>query len=67
MAKVKTIVVFHDLVDETLRQIGDVFECSQERADVLNQKGLVQILESEKKEAKIAPTENKVVKPNKTK
>lgn len=67
MAKVKTIVVFHDLVDETLRQVGDIFECTQERANVLNEKGLVQVIEAEKKEAKIAPTETKVVKPNKTK
>lgn len=67
MAKVKAIMIFHDLVDEKLRQQGDVFECSQERADMLNEKALVEILESDKKVVKEEPSENKAIKPSKLK
>ena len=67
MAKVKAVMIFHDLVDEKLRQQGDIFECSQERADMLNEKGLVEVLEADKKVSKVEPTENKAIKPSKTK
>ena len=67
MAKVKAVMIFHDLVDEKLRQQGDIFECSQERADMLNERGLVEVLEADKKVAKVEPTENKAIKPSKTK
>lgn len=67
MAKVKAKVIFHDLVEEKLRQAGDEFECTQDRADSLNEKGLIFIIEADKKQAKVEPTENKAIKPSKTK
>lgn len=49
MAKVRVISVFHDLETNDLRQGGDIFECSNQRADALNAKKLVEILELDKK------------------
>lgn len=67
MAKVKAIMIFHDLVEEKLRSQGEEFECTQARADVLNEKGLVVVLEADKVVEKIEPTKNKAVKPSHTK
>lgn len=44
MAKVKVLTIFHDLETNALRNAGDVFECSDARADILNQKKLVSII-----------------------
>jgi hypothetical protein len=60
MAKVKVITIFHDLETNLLRQVGDEFECLDARADVLNQKNLVQILE---KDSPVKAKEDKAEKP----
>jgi hypothetical protein len=60
MAKVKVLSVFHDLETNALRSGGDVFECSNERADALNQKNLVEVLE---KDSPIKAKEDKAEKP----
>lgn len=48
MAKVKAIKLFSDIEETLVRQDGDVWECSNERADYLNSKNLVIILETDK-------------------
>lgn len=48
MAKVQAIKTFADKEVTKTRVDGDVWECSQERADFLNNKNLVNILESDK-------------------
>lgn len=60
MAKVKVLSIFHDLETNALRNAGDVFECTDARADVLNGKKLVAILE---KDSPIKPKEDKAEKP----
>lgn len=60
MAKVQVISVFHDLETNDLRNTGDIFECSDVRADLLNEKRLVVILE---KDAPTKPKEDKAEKP----
>jgi hypothetical protein len=60
MAKVKVLTIFHDLETNALRQAGDIFECSDARADVLNSKKLVEVLE---KSAPIKADKDKADKP----
>jgi hypothetical protein len=60
MAKVKVLSIFHDLETNALRQAGDIFECSDARADVLNSKKLVEVLE---KSSPIKPEKDKSEKP----
>jgi hypothetical protein len=60
MAKVKVLSIFHDLETNALRSAGDVFECTDARADVLNGKKLVAILE---KTAPIKAESDKSEKP----
>lgn len=60
MAKVKVLSIFHDLETNSLRSAGDIFECTDARADVLNGKKLVAILE---KDSPIKPKEDKAEKP----
>lgn len=50
MAKVQAIKTFADKEVTKTRVDGDVWECSQERADFLNGKNLVNILETDKLE-----------------
>lgn len=68
MAKVKAVMIFHDLMEEKLRKQGEEFECTQARADVLNEKGLVVVLEADQIEhPKEVPAKNKAIKPSSTK
>jgi hypothetical protein len=60
MAKVKVLSIFHDLETNALRQAGDIFECSDARADVLNNKKLVEVLE---KSAPVKAEKDKADKP----
>jgi hypothetical protein len=60
MAKVKVLSIFHDLDTNALRQAGDIFECTDTRADALNEKNLVQIIE---KDSPIKAKEDKAEKP----
>lgn len=64
MAKVIVKTLFHDLQDNKLRNAGEEFNCSDERANELNGKGLVSILSLDKqaKVESINPTEDKAVK-----
>lgn len=59
MAKVKVLSIFHDLETNALRNAGDIFECSDVRADVLNGKKLVEILEKDV----VRPEKDKADKP----
>jgi hypothetical protein len=61
MAKVKCIVLFHDLVDNVIRNVGDEWECEKSRADVLNERALVHIISIDEV---VTPSENKVLKPS---
>jgi hypothetical protein len=61
MVTVKCIVMFHDLQDEVMRNVGDEWKCSKERGDVLNARNLVHIIQDD---AIVQPQENKAVKPN---
>lgn len=47
MAKVQVLTIFHDLETNSLRNAGDIFECTDARADVLNGKKLAVILEKD--------------------
>lgn len=60
MAKVKVLSIFHDLETNALRNAGDIFECSDARADVLNGKKLVEVLS---KDSPIKAKEDKAEKP----
>jgi hypothetical protein len=60
MAKVKVLSIFHDLETNALRQAGDIFECSDARADILNGNKLVAVLE---KSAPIKADNDKAEKP----
>ena len=44
MAKVKVKTIFHDLDTNKLRNQGDEFECSNERANYLNGRNLVSVI-----------------------
>lgn len=48
MAKVQAIKFFGDIEATKNRVDGEIWECSQQRADILNAKNLVIILESDK-------------------
>lgn len=61
MAKVKVKSIFHDIQESKLRQAGDIFECSNDRADVLNNRGLVHVLE---RDEVIKPEKDKADKPS---
>jgi len=61
MAKVKVKSVFHDLLENKLRAEGDVFECTNERANALNEKNLVDVLELDKQ---VEETRSKDIKPS---
>lgn len=50
MAKVQAIKIFADKEVTKTRTDGEIWECSQERADFLNSKNLVNILETDKLE-----------------
>ena len=60
MAKVKVKSIFHDIEENKLRQAGDIFECTNVRADVLNNRGLVFVLE---KDEEVKPEKDKADKP----
>lgn len=60
MAKVKVLSIFHDLETNMLRQPGDILECTNARADVLNQKNLAEIIQ---KDSEVKPKEDKSEKP----
>lgn len=64
MAKVIVKTLFHDLQGNKLRNQGEEFECSDERANELNSKGLISILSLDKvaKVESVTPTEDKAVK-----
>jgi hypothetical protein len=47
MAKVQVLTIFRDLETNSLHNAGDIFECTDARADVLNGKRLVIILEKD--------------------
>lgn len=65
MAKVKVKMLFHDLLENKLRNQGEEFECSDIRADELNGKGLISILSTDKstKVDSITPSQDKAIKP----
>ena len=48
--KVKSIIKFDDLEENVKREIGDVFECSKERADYLLKNNAIEIVEDVKEE-----------------
>jgi hypothetical protein len=60
MAKVQVLTIFHDLETNSLRNAGDIFECTDARADVLNGKKLAVILE---KDVTIKAEKDKAEKP----
>ena len=69
--KVRAIINFNDLKENTRRQIGDVFECDEERAKHLLEHKAVEIVEEpikiEKEDIEvIAETVNKTTKKKKT-
>lgn len=59
MAKVKVLSIFHDLETNALRNAGDIFECTDARADSLNAKKLVEVLEKDA----VRPEKDKSEKP----
>lgn len=65
MAKVKVKMLFHDLIENKLRNQGEEFDCSDIRANELNDKGLVSILSLDKsaKVESVTPLEDKAIKP----
>lgn len=65
MAKVKVKMLFHDLIENKLRNQGEEFYCSDDRANELNEKGLISILSLDKsaKVESVTPLEDKAVKP----
>lgn len=60
MVKVKCIVMFHDLVENVMRNPGEEFSCEKERGDMLNARNLVHIVQIEEV---VKPEENKAEKP----
>ena len=65
--KVKAIINFNDLEKDVHRNVGDVFEVSQERADFLLEHNAIEIVVEEPINVVINAEEvkNKVVKPKK--
>ena len=63
--KVKAIISFNDLEENKHRNIGDVFECSQERCDYLLKHNAIEIVK-EPKEEKVEE-EVKIEEPKKSK
>jgi hypothetical protein len=61
MVTVKCILLFHDLVENVMRNPGDEWKVDKERGDLLNARNFVQIIASDDV---IQPEENKVVKPS---
>ena len=60
MVTVKCILLFHDLVENTMRNPGDEWKCEKERGDLLNARNFVQIIADDEV---VQPAENKVLKP----
>ena len=50
MVKVKALINFKDLEKNVSRLVGDIFECSEERADFLLSKKAVEIVEEAKED-----------------
>ena len=67
MAKVKCVQHFFDMEVNHPRLVEDDFETSNDRAKLLESKGLVIIVEMEEETDPVNPPQNKVVKPSKKK
>lgn len=50
MVKVKAIMSFNDLLEKKERQIGDTFECTEERLEVLLAHNAVEVIDNKKEE-----------------
>lgn len=61
MVTVKCITLFHDMIDNVMRNPGDEWKCEKERGNLLNARNFVQIISDDEV---IQPEENKAVKPN---
>lgn len=55
--KAKAIIKFDDLEENVKREIGDIFECSKERADYLLENNAIEIIEEAKEEANASKKE----------
>ena len=53
-------MLFHDLVENVMRNPGDEWKCEKERGDLLNARNFVQIIADDDV---VQPAENKVLKP----
>jgi hypothetical protein len=62
MAKVKCIVMFHDLTVNFNRELGEEWEVDTDRANNLNKLGFVEI--EQKIEESVSPTQDKNIKPS---
>ena len=62
MTKVKCVKIFHDLSVNYNRQLGEEWEVTIERANILNQLGFVEV--EYKVEDSVKPTEDKSIKPS---
>jgi hypothetical protein len=60
MVTVKCITMFHDLVEDVMRNPGEEWSCDKERGDMLNARSLVNIIADDEV---VQPEENKAVKP----
>lgn len=67
MAKVKCVQHFFDMEANHPRLVDNEFETSNDRAKLLESKGLVIIVEMEEETDPVNPPQNKVVKPSKKK
>lgn len=61
MVKVKAIISFNDLLEKKERQIGDTFECTEERLEVLLAHNAVEVIDGKKEEVKEEVIEEAVV------
>ena len=62
MAKVKCIVMFHDLTVNFNRELGEEWEADTDRANHLNKLGFIEI--EQKIEESVSPTQDKNIKPS---
>jgi len=60
MVTVKCILLFHDMIENVMRNPGDEWKCEKERGDLLNRRNFVTIIADDEV---IQPEENKVLKP----
>jgi hypothetical protein len=67
MAKVTCEQHFFDMEANHPRMVGDSFKTSNDRAKMLESKGLVIVVEMEEETDPVNPPQNKVVKPSKKK